>query len=59
MTLFAVYNRDMLAPCNHKEANTLLFVHTKYTSLTGRRILTIDSSDTDIVVLDSSFYMSI
>ena len=48
-------NRDMLAPCNHEEADTHMFVHAKHASLTGSRILTIVSSDTDVVVLAIAF----
>ena len=49
-------DRDLLAPCNHEEADTRMFVHAKHASLTGSRTLTIVSSDTDVVVLAIAAY---
>lgn len=49
-------NKDMLAPCNHEEADTRIFVHAMHASFTGYRHLTIISSDTDVVVLAISVF---
>ena len=46
----------MLAPFNHKEADSRMFVHAKHASSTGSRTLTIVSSDTDVVVLAIAVY---
>ena len=48
--------KDLLAPCNHEEADTHMFVHAKHASLTGCKTITIVSSDTDVVVLAIAVY---
>ena len=52
-------DKNLLAPCNHEEADTRMFVHAKHASLAGSRVVTIVSSDTDVVVLDISAYVDL
>ena len=42
---------DVLAPCNHEEADTRLMVHANDASRCGHRRIKIRSNDTDVVVL--------
>ena len=46
-------DRNSLAPCNHEESDTRMHVHVKHASVTGSRVLTIVSSDTDVIVSSS------
>ena len=48
--------KDLLAPCNHEEAETCMFVQAKHASLTGSKTITIVSSGTDFVVLAIAVY---
>lgn len=43
-----------LAPCNHEEADTCIFVHARHASLNGMKIL-IRTVDTDMVILAIAF----
>ena len=47
---FKKINKDLLAPCNHKEADTRMIVHAKHASLIGSKTITFVSSDTGVVV---------
>ena len=48
-------NRNLLTACNNEKADTRMFVHTKHAS-TGSRVLSIVSSDSDVVVLAEAAY---
>ena len=52
-------NKDLLAPCNHEEADIRMFVHAKHASMTGSKTITIFSSDTDVVVLAIAVYIDL
>ena len=40
-----------LAPCNHEEADTRIFVHARHASLNGMKKIRIRTVDTDVVML--------
>ena len=40
-----------MTSCNHKEADTKIFVHVKELVLKGRRVVLVDTVDTDLVVI--------
>ena len=44
-------NRNQLAPCNHEEADTRIFVHIKDRASQGHKVITVVTVDTDVVVL--------
>ena len=41
-----------MAPCNHEETDTHIFVHTKHASVNGMKRTLIRTVDTDVVILD-------
>ena len=49
-------NTSGLAPCNHEEADTRMFVHIKHAAHCGHRKFTLRTVDTDVVVLSLSFF---
>ncbi len=49
-------NTNGLAPCNHEEADTRMFVHIKHAANRGHRKVTLRTVDTDVVVLSLSFF---
>lgn len=42
---------DCIAPCNHEEADTRMFLHAKHAAIGGSKSINIVSSDTDVVVI--------
>ena len=44
-----------LAPCNHEEADTRIFVHARHASLYGMKKILIRTVDTDVVILAIAF----
>ena len=44
-----------LAPCNHEEADTRIFVHAKHASVSGMKKILIRTVDTDVVILAIAF----
>lgn len=42
---------DFIAPCNHEEADTRMFLHAKHAAIGGSKSINIVSSDTDAVVI--------
>ena len=44
-------NRNQLAPCNHEEADTRIFVHIKDRASQGHKVIIVVTVDTDVVVL--------
>ena len=48
-------DKDGLAPCNHEEADTRIFVHAKHASVSGMKKILIRTVDTDVVILAIAF----
>ena len=44
-------NLDELAPCNHEEADTRIFVHARHAATQGSKVLMVKANDTDVVVI--------
>ena len=44
-----------MAPCNHEEADTRIFVHAKHASVNGMNKILIRTANTDVVVLAVAF----
>ena len=44
-----------LAPCNHEEADTRIFVHARHASLNGMKKILIRTVDADVVILAIAF----
>ena len=44
-----------LAPCNHEEANTRIFIHAKHASVNGMKKILIRTVDTDVVIFAIAF----
>ena len=44
-----------LAPCNHEEADTRIFVHARHASVNGMKKILIRTVDTDVVILAIAF----
>lgn len=49
-------DKQGLAPCNHEEADTRIFVHAKHASLNGLKKILLRTVDTDVVVLAAAFF---
>ena len=49
-------NVDNLAPCNHEEADTRIFVHVKHSVEKGHKVVLIKANDTDILVIAVSVF---
>ena len=47
---------DLIAPCNHEEADTRMFLHAKHAALGGIKSVHIVSSDTDVVVIGVAMF---
>jgi hypothetical protein len=45
-----------LAPCNHEEADTRIFVHVRHCVENGKKIILIKANDTDILVIAVSVF---
>ena len=43
-------NTDLIAPCNHEESDTRMFLHAKYAALGSIKSVNLVSYDTDILV---------
>lgn len=48
-------DKEGLAPCNHEEADTRIFVHAKHASVSGMKKILIRTVDTDVVILAIAF----
>lgn len=42
---------DELAPCNHEEADTWIFVHARHAAAEGNKVVMIKVSETDVLVI--------
>ena len=51
----AIIDKAGMAPCNHEEADTRIFVHAKHASVNGMKKILIRTVDTDAVVLAVAF----
>ena len=49
-------NKTQLAPCNHEEADTRIFVHVKNLASQDHEVITVVKVDTDIVVIAISCF---
>ena len=49
-------NKTQLARCNHKEADTRIFVHTKDLASQGHEVITVVTVNTDVVVIAISCF---
>ena len=45
------FDTEPLAPCNHEEADTRMFLHAKDAAINGSKSIMLISSDTDVVVI--------
>ena len=50
---------NLLAPCNHEEADTRIFLHAKHMNDHGHSSVTIRTVDTDVVVIAIAKYFSL
>lgn len=50
---------DALAPCTHEEADTRIFLHVAACTLAGHRRVIVRSSDSDVVVLGITAFVSL
>ena len=48
-----------MAPCNHEEADTHIFVHAKHTSVNDMKKVLIQTVDTDVVILAIAFLQTL
>ena len=48
-----------MVPCNHEEADTRIFVHTKHVSVNCMKKILIRTVDTDVVVLAIAFLQKV
>ena len=48
---FTMIDKTGLPPCNHKEADTRIFIHVKHASENGMKKILVRTVDTDVVVL--------
>ena len=54
----AIALRDVIAPCNHEEADQRMMLHAKHASLLGHSSISIRTVDTDVVVEAASHFTS-
>ena len=50
-----IIDKAGLAPCNHEEADTRIFIHAKHASVSGMKKILIRTFDTDVVILAIAF----
>ena len=55
VTSASMIDKAGLAPCNHEEADTRIFVHARHASLNGMKKILIRTVDTDVVILAIAF----
>ena len=48
-----------LAPCNHEEADTRIFVHVRHSVEKGNKVVLVKANDTDILVIAISVFSSL
>ena len=56
LTNIATYLPSQLTPCNYEEADTRIFAHVEELVLKGRKVVLVDATDTDVVVVTTSCF---